>query len=73
MLVIIGHIKADGSDLAVRLAFLHEVQLEMHAAGAHLAAVAGIVHVLREEHRVVVAGAKGLELLEDARKFGRNL
>ena len=73
VVVVIGHIEADGGNLAVRLAFLHEVQLQVHTAGAHLAAVTGIVHIFREENRVAVAGAERLELLEDTGELGGNL
>ena len=45
----------------------------MYAAGAHFAAVAGVIDVLREEHGVVVPRAERLELLEYAGEFGGNL
>ena len=57
----------------VGLRLLDEVEFEMHAAGAHLAARAGVVDVLRDEDRIVVAGTEGLELLEDAGELGGDL
>ena len=68
-----GHIEADGRQLPVGLAFLHHVQLEVQAAGAHFSAVAGIIDILRQENGVVVARAEGLELLQKADELGRNL
>ena len=73
MVVEFGHVEADGGDLAVGLGFLHEVQLEVDTAGTHFAAVSGIIDIVRQEDRVRISGAEGLELLEDTEELGRNL
>ena len=57
----------------VGLRFLDQVQFHVHAARPHFAAVAGIVHILRDEYGVAVAGSERLELLQDAEEFRGNL
>ena len=64
-----GHVEADGGNLVVGLRFLDEFELEVLAGGANLAAVAVVVDVFGEEDRGLVAGAEGLELLEDAEEL----
>ena len=73
MVVVAGHVEADGGHLGVSHVFLDQVQFEVYAGGPHFAAVAKVVKLLREEYGIAVAGAEGLELPEDTRKLGRNL
>ena len=70
---IVGHIERYGRYLVIRLGLLYEVQFHMYPLGSHLAAGSGIVHVLRQEYRVVVAGAERLELLEYPEELRSNL
>ena len=73
MVVEFGHIETDSRNLAIRLGLLHQVELEVHSSGAHLAPVTAIVDILSKENRVRIARAKRLELLEDSEKLRGNL
>ena len=68
-----GHIEANRRDVPSRVVLLDELELEVSALGPHLASVAVVVDVLREENRHRVLRAERLELLEDAQELWRNL
>lgn len=73
VVVAVCHVERDSRYLEIRLRFLDELKLHVHATRTHLASVAVIIYILSEEDRVVVARAEWLELLEQTEELRGDL
>ena len=69
VLEVLGPVERYGRDIAVRLVLLYELQFHVAVAGADQPSVAVVVDILSDEHRRLIAGPKGLELLEYAEEL----
>src|SRR5574344_873562 len=69
----ISHVECYRRNLMIWLRLLDEVKLHMDASRSDLASGPGIIDILRQEDRIIVPGAKRLQLLEDTEEFRCNL